>query len=54
MKIFAGNLQTMLEGGADAGAGESADGSVKGMSLVAGAIGSVFHRGDKDAESAKG
>jgi carbon monoxide dehydrogenase subunit G len=48
MKIFAGNLQTMLAGGEDAGTGESADGSVNGMSLVAGAIGSMFHRGEKD------
>lgn len=51
MKIFAGNLQTMLTGGEDAGTGESADGSVKGMSLVAGAFGSLFHRGGKDAET---
>jgi carbon monoxide dehydrogenase subunit G len=51
MKIFASNLQTMLAGGEDAGTGESADGSVKGVSLVAGAFGSFFHRGDKDPET---
>jgi carbon monoxide dehydrogenase subunit G len=50
MKIFAANLQTMLAGGEDAGTGESADGAVNGMSLVAGAIGSIFHRGEKDKE----
>jgi carbon monoxide dehydrogenase subunit G len=54
MKIFAGNLQTMLTGGEVAGTGESADGSVKGMSLVAGAIGSIFHRGDKDTDTPQG
>jgi carbon monoxide dehydrogenase subunit G len=54
MKIFANNLQTMLSGGEDAGTGESSDGSVNGMSLVAGAIGSMFHRGDKDTEKPKG
>jgi uncharacterized protein len=48
MKIFAGNLEAMITGGKDAGTGESADGSVKGMTLVAGAIGSMFHRGDKE------
>jgi carbon monoxide dehydrogenase subunit G len=48
MGIFAGNLQTMLSGGEDAGTGESADGAVSGMSLVAGAIGSMFHHGDKN------
>jgi carbon monoxide dehydrogenase subunit G len=53
MKIFASNLQTMLSGGEDAGTSESADGSVKGMSLVAGAVGSIFHRGDKGTETTK-
>ncbi len=52
MKIFAGNLQAMLSGGEDAGSGESKDGSVKGMTLVAGAIGSMFRR-DKDPEPTK-
>ena len=52
MKIFAGNLQAMLSGGEDAGNGESKDGSVKGMTLVAGAIGSMFHR-DKSPEPTK-
>lgn len=50
MGIFAGNLQTMISGGDVTSAGESADGSVKGMTLVAGAIGSMFHRGDKDKD----
>jgi carbon monoxide dehydrogenase subunit G len=53
MGIFARNLQTMLEGGEDTSAGEAADGSVKGMTLVAGAIGSLFHRGEKDSETGK-
>lgn len=50
MGIFAGNLQTMLSGGDVSSAGESADGSVKGMTLVAGAIGAMFHRDGKDKE----
>lgn len=53
MGIFAGNLQTMISGGEMSSAGESADGSVKGMTLVAGAIGSMFHRGDKDKDADK-
>jgi carbon monoxide dehydrogenase subunit G len=52
MKIFAGNLQTMVAGGESAETGESADGSVKGVTLVAGAIGSMFKRGDKKAKDA--
>ena len=51
MGIFANNLQTMLAGGEATSAGESADGSVKGMTLVAGAIGSLFHRGGKEKET---
>ncbi|HET8927785.1 MAG TPA: SRPBCC family protein [Microbacterium sp.] len=51
MGIFAKNLQSMLSGG-DASGGESADGSVKGLSLVAGAIGSMFHREKKDEPDA--
>ena len=56
MGIFAKNLQTMISGGELSSAGESADGSVKGMSLVAGAIGSMFHRDgkDKDKDTVKG
>ena len=50
MKVFAGNLQKILAGGEDAGTGESAEGAVNGMSLVAGAIGSMFHRGEKNGE----
>jgi carbon monoxide dehydrogenase subunit G len=50
MKVFAGNLQKILADGEDAGTGESADGAVNGMSLVAGAIGSMFHRGEKNGE----
>lgn len=50
MKIFAGNLQTMVTGGDEAGTSETGDGSVNGMSLMAGAIGSMFRRGDKDKE----
>lgn len=53
MVVFAGNLQAMLAGDGDATTGESADGSVNGLSIVAGAIGSMFHRDkdkDKDAE----
>jgi carbon monoxide dehydrogenase subunit G len=53
MKVFASNLQTMLAGGEDAETGESADGAVNGMSLVAGAIGSMFHRGEKNGEKNK-
>ncbi len=53
MGIFASNLQTMISGGEMSSAGESADGSVKGMTLVAGAIGSMFHRGDKDKDADK-
>jgi carbon monoxide dehydrogenase subunit G len=48
MKIFATNLQAMVTGGDDPEAGVSADSSVNGMSLVAGAIGSMFHRGEKE------
>lgn len=47
MKIFAGNLQNMLAGG-EASGSETSGGAVNGVSLVAGAIGSMFHRGDKD------
>lgn len=47
MGIFAGNLQKMLSGEAGTGAGESADGAVNGLSVMAGAIGSMFHR-DKE------
>ena len=52
MGIFASNLQTMLSGGEDAGTGETSSGAVNGMSLIGGAIGSMFHRdrGDKAAE----
>lgn len=50
MGIFAKNLQVMLAGGEMGSAGESADGSVKGMTLVAGAVGSLFHRGGKDKD----
>ena len=53
MGIFANNLQTMLAGGDDAETGETSDGSVNGMSLVAGAIGSLFHRGEKEKEPEK-
>jgi carbon monoxide dehydrogenase subunit G len=49
MKIFAGNLESMLAGGA--ATGESADGAINGVSLVTGAIGSMFHRGAKDKET---
>jgi len=59
MGIFAGNLQAMLAGDGDAGTGESADGSVNGLSIMAGAIGSMFHRDkdkskDKDADTGTG
>lgn len=49
MGIFAGNLQAMLSGDGDTGTGESADGAVNGLSIMAGAIGSMFHR-DKDKD----
>ncbi|QAY72355.1 hypothetical protein ET445_02385 [Agromyces protaetiae] len=49
MGIFAGNLQKLLSGDESANTGESSDGSVNGLSLVAGAIGSIFHR-DKEAK----
>lgn len=52
MGIFAGNLQSMLAGGEAAG-GESGDGAVNGLSVVAGAIGSMFRR-DKDKDAGKG
>ncbi len=51
MGIFAGNLQSMLSGDGETGAGESADGAVNGLSVVAGAMGSLFHRDkNKDAD----
>ena len=50
MGIFAKNLQSMLSGG-EASSGESADGSVKGLSLVAGAIGSMFQHDKKKSGS---
>lgn len=53
MVVFAGNLQAMLSGEGGSNSGESADGSVKGLSIVAGAIGSMFHR-DKDKSQDKG
>jgi len=53
MGIFADNLQTMLTGGETTSTGEGADGSVNGISLVTGAIGSLFHRGGKDKETGK-
>lgn len=49
MKIFAGNLQSMLSGG-DAATGETAGGAVSGMSLIGGAIGSMFHRDKQKSE----
>lgn len=55
MGIFAGNLQSMLSGDGDANAGESAGGEVNGLSLMAGAIGSMFHRDkDKDKDTDRG
>ena len=47
MKVFAGNLQSMLSGG-DASTGETAGGAINGASLMAGAIGSMFHREKKE------
>jgi carbon monoxide dehydrogenase subunit G len=47
MKVFAGNLQGILSGG-DAQAGETAGGAINGASLMAGAIGSMFHREKKE------
>lgn len=52
MGIFAGNLQSMLTGEGTANAGESADGSINGLSVAGAVIGSIFHR-DKDKESDK-
>ncbi|MBW4041305.1 MAG: SRPBCC family protein [Acidobacteria bacterium] len=52
MKIFAGNLQTMMTEGDDAQPGEPGSSSVNGVSLVAGAIGSMFRRGDKEDKRA--
>jgi len=52
MGIFASNLQSMLAGDGDANSGESVDGAVNGLSIVAGAIGSMFHR-DKDKDKDK-
>jgi carbon monoxide dehydrogenase subunit G len=46
MKIFAGNLQTMLTDG-EANDGESSNEAVHGLSVMAGAVGSMFRR-DKD------
>jgi carbon monoxide dehydrogenase subunit G len=46
MKIFAGNLQTMLTDG-DVDGGDSSNEAVHGLSVMAGAVGSMFRR-DKD------
>ncbi len=48
MGIFAANLQSMLSGDDSADHGESADGAVKGFTVLAGAIGSMFHRDKGD------
>ncbi|QKJ20262.1 SRPBCC family protein [Microbacterium hominis] len=51
MGIFAGNLQAMISG--EDGEGSSGGGSVNGLSVMAGAIGSMFHR-DKSAKADSG
>lgn len=51
MGIFAANLQGMLSGDADANEGETESGAVNGLSIMAGAIGSMFRR-DKDGTTA--